>query len=894
MWLFDPSGAIKKYETPEQIIDEFVPVRLEFYAKRKAFLVDKMARELAVIANKLKFVRMVVEGTLDVEKRKAAQLHADMRRHGLQTMSQINGGPKASKAASPDDGGPEGFKYLLSMKLWSLTEDRLVVLTDLHNKKQAELDELKATSLEALWERDLLKLEAALDADDAERAKEAAAEAKLIEKSMGGSEDSFLSNKQCVLVLSRSFTAKRLRTSEWKAKRRGANLKGGGCVLAKKRGEAEKGEAEGEGEAEDEEEETQTPADALAGVFCCRDFDALLVFSEQGMVYGMQALDVPLAKKISSPGTPMSTFLPELGEKQRVAALVTVDHRALRDQVDQFIILATADGLMKKIPLDRFRGLRPGKGVKCINLGTNDRLRWAYRVSAHSALVLCTQQGYLLRCSLGDDCRKNTLAGPGMLAMKMRNGTGDALAYCSISQLTVQEVHRIKKKLAEKQAKAEEKGGQEEDGDAMDEDDDHHGGSAQAAAAGPPPKAPQKAASKGCDDDDSDNNAAANEPEKAGGPAGNDSEAEAEADDGSDGEKPPKAAEGGGEADADAAAGEDSAPAPSEGLGQCALIVTEHGMGLRMPLCCARVSVARRGGRGKKVIKLADSGKKPDQVVAVAIVSGRGEVKAPTTAHNALHFYTLDHKDEEPAAAEAARDPEVEASQNTFFKQRADMAERLRNEPEEVQQRYQRQAEADKRRYEEELEEYKRQDIEEVMLGSTNGCITRMQTGAIPVVNKPLRGKTLAKLGGKDKFCTVSLLSSMDDDKDEEAKPAEPAKPAPPRPAPVPRARAASSKAPASAAPHTTADGPAADGPSRRSPAKQQSVPTPVRARGKVSAPGSPTSSPKRLALLSRGCLRTALTRLSIVKAKVRTMGAARREQQELTFSVPKWADQAA
>ncbi|XP_028059654.1 DNA topoisomerase 2-like [Camellia sinensis] len=36
MHLFDPKGVIKKYETPEQILEEFFHVRLEFYEKRKA------------------------------------------------------------------------------------------------------------------------------------------------------------------------------------------------------------------------------------------------------------------------------------------------------------------------------------------------------------------------------------------------------------------------------------------------------------------------------------------------------------------------------------------------------------------------------------------------------------------------------------------------------------------------------------------------------------------------------------------------------------------------------------------------------------------------------------------------------------------------------------------
>lgn len=35
MVCFDPAGKIKKYTTPEQILDDFYDIRLEHYHKRK-------------------------------------------------------------------------------------------------------------------------------------------------------------------------------------------------------------------------------------------------------------------------------------------------------------------------------------------------------------------------------------------------------------------------------------------------------------------------------------------------------------------------------------------------------------------------------------------------------------------------------------------------------------------------------------------------------------------------------------------------------------------------------------------------------------------------------------------------------------------------------------------
>eukprot|EP00434_Breviolum_minutum_P033248 symbB.v1.2.029421.t1/scaffold3215.1/size68987/2 len=91
MWLFDASGKIQKYETPEDILRAFVPVRYQIYEQRKAFLVAKLERELAVIFNKLSFVEHVLADRLDVEKKKMLDLCRKMRKLGLKHMCTIKG-----------------------------------------------------------------------------------------------------------------------------------------------------------------------------------------------------------------------------------------------------------------------------------------------------------------------------------------------------------------------------------------------------------------------------------------------------------------------------------------------------------------------------------------------------------------------------------------------------------------------------------------------------------------------------------------------------------------------------------------------------------------------------------------------------------------------------------
>ena len=45
MILFDFEGKIKKYETPEEILEDFYPARLAYYQKRKVRF-QRLARDL--------------------------------------------------------------------------------------------------------------------------------------------------------------------------------------------------------------------------------------------------------------------------------------------------------------------------------------------------------------------------------------------------------------------------------------------------------------------------------------------------------------------------------------------------------------------------------------------------------------------------------------------------------------------------------------------------------------------------------------------------------------------------------------------------------------------------------------------------------------------------------
>eukprot|EP00927_Polykrikos_kofoidii_P065326 TRINITY_DN6109_c0_g2_i1.p1 TRINITY_DN6109_c0_g2~~TRINITY_DN6109_c0_g2_i1.p1 ORF type:complete len:1935 (-),score=346.71 TRINITY_DN6109_c0_g2_i1:397-6201(-) len=773
MHLFDAEGHLQKYTTPEEIILAFIPVRLGIYAKRKEHLIQKMLRDLAVISNKLRFVKLVVSEELLVEDRKTSELCLQMRKLGLQTMREIESGnsgcavqqsTSAAEQAAVDQAGPMGYKYLVSMKMWSLTEEKVLDLTRQHDQRSREIEELRGTSLETLWDRDLVKLEEALDVCDREDRKEAEASAKMAAKVMG---DTALVNKQCVIVLSRNYTIKRVRTSEWKARRR-VNLSATRGGALDRKGTKKIG---AEGEADDDEDD----ADALAGVFVCYDFDALLVFSEHGMCYMIQALDVPLAKKVSAAGTQLSEFLPELGGSHKITALITVPQGNLKDQSDEFVVLVTAMGMAKKVALDKFRALRPGRGIVAMTLRPRDTLNWAHRASATSALVLVTQHGYSLRTSLGPDFRPSTTKGAGITGIKMREGAaGDRIAAIAVHELSLQELKTIQDNILRKKGLDAAK--QSDDGAGVAVGNVKERGLSGVAA---------EVCPEGNNEDGSDGNAEEDDeniPEEDD-EAGEDEAGDEQEEEAADETQNPETLTGqAGEASGDGVKNDDVALQDS----RCLLFVTSLGMSLRLPLSCRRVKLLRRGCCGVRVIKLAD-GVPPDVVVSVHVVSNRDNAGKPDAPRRAFQIWYAEqkvsmeepneHEGEaadtlDPAVAEAV--PPMNSNDPTNPAVRAfagvyRMREKFWTLPENEQKVYMDRQERERQRYLAKMAEYVRSQTacEELLLGSQSGNISRTSVGSIPILMRVGRGRTIAKCGKGDRICSVSLLSALETVHDE-------------------------------------------------------------------------------------------------------------------------------
>ncbi|KAF8760768.1 DNA topoisomerase 2 [Rhizoctonia solani] len=139
MICFDANGKIKKYNSPEEILEEFYALRLSYYQKRKQHLCDELERQYEKLSNQARFVNMIIKKELVVRKAKESGENED--------------------AVEEEEDEPVGansdYDYLLGMAIWSLTREKVEKLINEQNAKEAEWNELLKRKAVDLWNEDL-------------------------------------------------------------------------------------------------------------------------------------------------------------------------------------------------------------------------------------------------------------------------------------------------------------------------------------------------------------------------------------------------------------------------------------------------------------------------------------------------------------------------------------------------------------------------------------------------------------------------------------------------------------------------------------------------------------------------------------------------------------------
>jgi DNA topoisomerase-2 len=138
MHLFDADDKLQKYEKVSDIIDAYYDVRLKLYQTRKDYLIDALEKELVLLSNKAKYIKENLDGTIDLRKKKKEQVLEMLESKGYDIID--------------DD---SDYKYLTKMPMDSVTEENVEKLLTEKGNKEQELNVIKCTSINKMWNLEL-------------------------------------------------------------------------------------------------------------------------------------------------------------------------------------------------------------------------------------------------------------------------------------------------------------------------------------------------------------------------------------------------------------------------------------------------------------------------------------------------------------------------------------------------------------------------------------------------------------------------------------------------------------------------------------------------------------------------------------------------------------------
>ena len=153
MHLYSNEGAIKKYESTSYILKEWSKTRIDKYKERKEYQINILEKDYNILSTKIRFIIDVIEGRIVIMNKKISEISARLVELKY---------PKIQKDSDGEiDSDEGGYNYLLKMPISQLTYDRKIILEKEVAELAKKLDELKKTSIEQIWKKELEELQEA-------------------------------------------------------------------------------------------------------------------------------------------------------------------------------------------------------------------------------------------------------------------------------------------------------------------------------------------------------------------------------------------------------------------------------------------------------------------------------------------------------------------------------------------------------------------------------------------------------------------------------------------------------------------------------------------------------------------------------------------------------------
>ena len=141
MHLFNERGTIQKYDTVDEILNDYYKVRYKFYIKRRDNIINILEKELLKLNSQVKFIENVMSKKIKVFMEKEENIISNLEKNEY---------PRVINNA-----GIETYDYLLDIKTRDYTDNKVTQLKNRRDQKNSDLENMKEKTPEDLWKDDL-------------------------------------------------------------------------------------------------------------------------------------------------------------------------------------------------------------------------------------------------------------------------------------------------------------------------------------------------------------------------------------------------------------------------------------------------------------------------------------------------------------------------------------------------------------------------------------------------------------------------------------------------------------------------------------------------------------------------------------------------------------------
>jgi DNA topoisomerase-2 len=134
MYLIGPNGAVKKYASPEEILVDYMEIRVGTYKRRKAHLLKQLDAEIQWLSEKARFTGFVINKKIQVLNIPLEEIKNQLRAENFKE---------------------DIWSKLLDIKTYQYTREEVVKLRDVCTTKIVEREKVKATPVAQMWKNNL-------------------------------------------------------------------------------------------------------------------------------------------------------------------------------------------------------------------------------------------------------------------------------------------------------------------------------------------------------------------------------------------------------------------------------------------------------------------------------------------------------------------------------------------------------------------------------------------------------------------------------------------------------------------------------------------------------------------------------------------------------------------